>query len=261
MSPDISLGSIIRSEWLKFRSVRSSIVGVVLTLILTIGLAALVTWLVRRNWTTTSPLTRATFDPVGTSLVGIILAQFAVGVIGALFVTSEYSSGSMRTTLTAVPKRIELMLGKLFVLVVSVLVLGEFCCFVSFLLGQSIFSGVVPTASLSNSSDLRAVILGGLYLTLLAAFSFGLGLIIRHTGACISVIVVVLLIVPIIFDFLPQNVRDAGDKYLPSELGNSMTSASAVTHDFGAWVSLTLLLVYVVVVVGVGISMFTRRDA
>jgi ABC-2 type transport system permease protein len=261
MSHNVSLGSIIRSEWLKFRSVRSSIVGVVLTVVLTIGLAALVTWLLRRNWATASPLTRATFDPVQTSLVGVVLAQFAVGVIGALFVTSEYSSGSMRTTLTAVPKRIELMLGKLIVLAVSILVLGEFCVFVSFLLGQYIFSGVVPTASLSNGSVLRAVIFSGLYLTLMAALAFGLGLIIRHSGACICAIVGILLIVPLIFDFLPQNVRDAGDKFLPSELGNVMSSPSVVSHDFGVWTSTILLLVYVVVIVGVGISMFTRRDA
>lgn len=261
MSPNISLGSIVRSEWLKFRSVRSSIVGVVLTLVLTIGLAALVTWLIRRNWATTSVLTKATFDPVQTSLVGVILAQFAIGVIGALFVTSEYSSGSMRTTLTAVPKRVELMLGKLIVLIASVFVLSEFCCFVSFLLGQKIFSGVVPTASLSNSSDLRAVIFSGVYLTLFAALSFGLGIIIRHSGASICAIVGILLIVPLIFDFLPQNVREAGDKFLPSELGNVMSSPSLVSHDFGVWTSVILLVVYAVVSVGVGISLFTKRDA
>jgi ABC-type transport system involved in multi-copper enzyme maturation permease subunit len=261
MSPNISLGSIVRSEWLKFRSVRSSIVGVVLTLVLTIGLAALVTWLIRRNWATTSVLTKATFDPVQTSLVGVILAQFAIGVIGALFVTSEYSSGSMRTTLTAVPKRVELMLGKLIVLIASIFVLSEFCCFVSFLLGQKIFSGVVPTASLSNSSDLRAVIFSGVYLTLFAALSFGLGIIIRHSGASICAIVGILLIVPLIFDFLPQNVREAGDKFLPSELGNVMSSPSLVSHDFGVWTSVILLVVYAVVSVGVGISLFTKRDA
>jgi ABC-2 type transport system permease protein len=112
MNRDISFGSIVRSEWLKFRSVRSSITGVVVTLVLTIGLAALVTWL------DPHPLVdhHAHEGDVRSrllSLVGVILAQFAVGVIGALFVTSEYSSGSMRTTLTAVPKRIELMLAKL----------------------------------------------------------------------------------------------------------------------------------------------------
>lgn len=261
MNRDVSFATIVRSEWLKFRSVRSSVTGVVVTLVLTIGLAALITTVVRAHWSSMTLANKVTFDPVTSSLVGIILAQFAVGVIGALFVTSEYSSGSMRTTLTAVPKRIELTLGKLFVLVVTMLVVGEVACFASFLLGQSIYSGVVPTASLSNGPTLHAVIMAGVYLTLLAATAFGLGLIIRHSAAAISVFVGILLILPLIFAFFPQSWRNAGQKYLPSELGSAMTSPTATAHDFGAWTSLILMVVYVVVLLVIGTTLFARRDA
>jgi ABC-2 type transport system permease protein len=256
MNHDVSFFTVVRSEWLKFRSVRSSVTGIVVTLVLTIGLAALVTTVVRTHWSTMT-----TFDPVSSSLVGVILAQFAVGVIGALFVTSEYSSGSMRTTLTAVPKRIELTLSKLFVLVVTMLVVGEVACFASFLLGQSIYSGVVPTASLSNGPTLHAVVMAGVYLTLLATTAFGLGLMIRHSAAAISVFVGILLILPVIFAFFPQSWRNAGQKYLPSELGTAMTSPTAVAHDFGAWTSLILMTLYVVVLLVVATTLFTRRDA
>ncbi|HEV7959137.1 MAG TPA: ABC transporter permease, partial [Acidimicrobiales bacterium] len=177
----MTLGSIVRSEWLKFRSVRSSIVGVVVTFVLTLGIGALVTTLVRTHWATTNFATKITFDPVSTSLVGIIFAQFAVGIIGALFVTSEYTAGSIRTTLAAVPRRVELAFGKLIVLLASMLVVSEIAVFATFLMGQAIFSGVVPTASLSSAHTLRAVILAGLYLTLLAAFVYSLGLILRHS--------------------------------------------------------------------------------
>jgi ABC-type transport system involved in multi-copper enzyme maturation permease subunit len=261
MNRDISLGSIVRSEWLKFRSVRSSITGVVLTLVFTIGLAALISTVVRGHWATMGTARQLTFDPVSSSLVGVLLAQFAVGVIGALFVTSEYSSGSMRTTLTAVPKRIELTFAKLLVLLASMLVVGEVACFASFVLGQSIYSGVVPTASLSNGATLRAVVLAGVYLTLLSALAFGLGLIMRHSAACISVFVGVLLIVPLIFAFLPQSWQNAGDKYLPSELGHAMVSQASVANDFGPWTSLIVLAVYAVVLVAIGTTVFTRRDA
>jgi ABC-type transport system involved in multi-copper enzyme maturation permease subunit len=261
MNRDISLGSVVRSEWLKFRSVRSSITGVVLTLVFTIGLAALISFVVRSHWATMGAAHQLTFDPVSSSLVGVLLAQFAVGVIGALFVTSEYSSGSMRTTLTAVPKRIELTFAKLIVLVASILVVGEVACFASFLLGQSIYSGVVPTASLSNGATLRAVVLAGLYLTLLSALAFGLGLIMRHSAACISVFVGILLIVPLIFAFLPQSWQNAGLKYLPSELGHSMVSPAPVANHFGAWTSLIILAVYAIVLVAIGATIFTRRDA
>jgi ABC-2 type transport system permease protein len=261
MNRDISLGSVVRSEWLKFRSVRSSVTGVVVTLVFTIGLAALISSVVRGHWATMVAARQLTFDPVSSSLVGVLLAQFAVGVIGALFVTSEYSSGSMRTTLTAVPKRIELTFAKLLVLLASMLVVGEVACFASFLLGQSIYSGVVPTASLSNGATLRAVVLAGVYLTLLSALAFGLGLIMRHSAACISVFVGVLLIVPLIFAFLPQSWQNAGEKYLPSELGQAMVSPTPIANDFGAWTSLIVLVVYAVVLVAIGTTLFTRRDA
>ncbi|HWD96807.1 MAG TPA: ABC transporter permease subunit [Acidimicrobiales bacterium] len=261
MSPNVSLASIVRSEWLKFRSVRSSIMGVTITFVLTIGLGALVTSLLRAHWATASESSKLTFDPVSTSLVGVIFAQFAIGVIGALFITSEYSSGSIRTTLAAVPHRVELVLGKLTVLLVSMFVISEVACFATFILGQSIFSGVVPTASLSNSNDLRAVILAGVYLTLAAAMACGIGLILRHSAASISVFVSVILVIPLIFAFLPQSWQNDGAKYLPSELGHAMTSASSVANDFSAWTALILMVIYVVVIVGIGTALFARRDA
>jgi ABC-2 type transport system permease protein len=258
---DVTFGSVVRSEWLKFRSVRSSIVGITVTVVLSLGLAILVTVLVRTHWSTTSYQDKLTFDPVSTSLVGVIVAQFAVGVIGALFITSEYSSGSMRTTLTAVPKRFELTLGKLAVLMTSILVVGEVTSIGSFLLGQSIYSGVVPTASLSNGATLRAVLFAGIYLTLLATITFGLGLIIRHSAATISVFVGLLLVLPLIFAFFPQSWRNAGLKFIPGELGHSMVTPQPVANDFSPWTALILLIVYAVVLVAVGATLFNRRDA
>jgi ABC-2 type transport system permease protein len=163
MNSDVTFGSIVRSEWIKFRTVRSSIVGVLLTFVLTIGLGVLVTILIRAHWNSPSNTAaqKLTFDPVQTSLVGVIFAQFAVGVIGTLFITSEYATASIRTTLAAVPNRAKLVAGKFVVLVASTFVVGEIVSFAAFFIGQAIFSGVVPTASLSNGSVLRAVVFSG----------------------------------------------------------------------------------------------------
>ncbi len=260
MSHDVSLWSIVRSEWIKFRTVRSTIVGVAVTFVLTLSLGALVTVLTRVHWNVVTPLQRATFDPVSTSLVGILFAQFAVGVIGSLFVTSEFSTGSIRTTLTAVPRRYELATGKLIVLVASMFVVGEVASFATFSMGQAIFSGVVPTASLSNSSVLRAVFFAGLYLTLLSVLAFSLGLILRQSAACISVFVSVLLIIPIIALFLPTSWQNDMQRFFPSEMGHAMISTASVPNDFGATTSLLVLAAYVVVLFAVGASVFNRRD-
>lgn len=261
MSGDNTLLSTARSEWIKFRTVRSSILGVAFTFLLTIGLGALITTTVRSHYHEINPLERLTFDPVSVSLRGTLFAQFAVGVIGILFITSEYSTGSIRTTLAAVPNRIRLASSKLIILVISMLVVSEIAVFITFQMGQSIFSGVVPTASLGNASVLRAVVLAGLYLTLLAAFGFALGLIMRQSSVCISVFTSILLILPLVMFFLPQSWQTSYTKYEPSALGVAMMSPTTASNSFGAGSATAILLLYVVVALGVGLTLLQRRDA
>jgi ABC-type transport system involved in multi-copper enzyme maturation permease subunit len=261
MSSDQNLVDVTRSEWIKFRSVRSSVTGVVVFFVLTLGLGGLISWAVRSHWNQTPSAHQLTFDPVATSLAGILFAQFAVGVIGVLFITSEYSSGSIRTTLSAVSNRIRLITAKTVVLVVSLIVVSEVVCFATFLLGQSIYKGVVPTASLGTADVLRSVLFAGVYLTLLTVAGFSLGLIVRQSAACISIFVSILLIVPIIFAFLPQSWQNSYTKYLPSELGRSMMSPFPAAYHLGAWNALIVLLIYVIVLFGVGLTMMVRRDA
>jgi ABC-type transport system involved in multi-copper enzyme maturation permease subunit len=229
--------------------------------VLSIGLGALITSLIRVHWATMGTAQQLTFDPVSSTLVGVLFAQFAIGVIGSLFITSEYSSGSIRTTLAAVPNRVQLVSGKLIVLVTSMFVVSEVVCFTAFLMGQAIFSGVVPTASLSNTTDLRAVIFTGLYLTLLSVMAYALGLILRHSAATISVFVSVLLVLPLILAFLPQSWQNDADRFLPSEFGHAMISVTPVPNDFSAVGSLIAFIIYVVVLLGVATTLVRRRDA
>ena len=261
MAHDVTLASASRAEWIKFRSVRSTVLGFIVTALLTVGISALITTVIRGHWTTMDPLSRLTFDPVSTSLGGILFAQFAVGVIGALFITAEYSSGSIRTTLAAVPQRLRVVAAKALVLAVSMIIVAEVLSFITFLMGQAIFSGVVPTASLATSAVLRSVILAGVYLTLLALLGFALGLILRQSAACITVFTSLLLVVPIIVFLLPQSWQDAITKYEPSALGRAMMSTTPASQMFGATSATVILLIYVAVVSAVGSILFLRRDA
>jgi hypothetical protein len=261
MSNEMTLTSVARSEWIKFRSVRSTIMGMLTFIVLTIGLGVLFTWAVRGHWAAMSISDKLTFDPTSTSLGGTQLAQFAVGVIGSLFITSEYTSGAIRTTLTAVPDRVRLALAKLVVLVISMLVISEIVCVSAFLVGMKIFSGAVPTASLSSEPVLRAVLMAGVYLTLLAMLGFALGLIVRHSAATISVYTVLLLVVPIIGLFLPQSWQNAFQRYEPLSLGGSMMSVQPQSNSFGVWGAFAVLSLYVAVILAAGITMLQRRDA
>ncbi len=261
MSSEVTLRSAVRAEWIKFRSVRSTIVGVATTFVLTIGLGAVICFAVRSRWSSAGPLRQATFDPVTTSLGGTLFAQFAVGVIGALFITSEYSSGAIRSTLAAVPARGALVAAKLVVLVSSIFLVAQIACFGAFSLGQSIFSGVVPTASLSTGPVLLSVFLGGVYLTALTTLGFALGLILRHSAACISVFTSLLLILPIVTFLLPQSWQNAFAKFEPSTLGQSMMTPTAPANSLSAGPATLLLFVYVAFALGLGVTMLKRRDA
>jgi hypothetical protein len=262
MSSDVTIPAVVRAEWIKFRTVRSTILGVILTFVLTLGIGALITIAIRTHWARGGTSLHVGFDPVSTSLGGDFFAQFAVGVIGALFITSEYSSGSIRSTLAAVPRRIELAIGKIIVLAASVFVIAELVCFGAFLMGQAIYSGVVPTASLANGTVLRAVVFAGIYLTLLSILGFALGLILRHSAACISVFTSLILILPIITFLLPQSWQNDIDKFLPSQLGASMYSVTPPSiNDFGAVTALIVLVLYVAAVTALGATMLLRKDA
>ncbi len=226
-----------------------------------IGLGALFAVLTRTHWNQLSPLRVATFDPVSNSMGGILLAQFAVGVIGAMFITSEFTSGSIRTTLSAVPKRARLLASKMVVLFASMVLVGEIVCFSAFLIGQRIYVGVVPTASLDNTTVLRSVVLAGVYLALLTLFGFALGVIFRHSATTISVYVGLLLIAPLIIFFLPQSWQNDIQRFEPSSLGAAMESPLAQSNSFGAWSATLVLLLYVAGLTAVAFALFQRRDA
>lgn len=260
MSRAPGLAAVVRSEWIKFRTVRSSVAGVVLTLVLTVGLGALVSATIRSHWAQRPELGRAIFDPVSTSLSGALFAQFAVGVIGILFISSEYTSGSVRTTLCAVPRRGRIVAAKLLVLCAVLLLTGEVACFTSFAVAQRIYSGVVPTASLTNPQVLRSVILAGVYLTALGAIGLGLGLILRQSAASISVFTSLLLIVPIVTLLLPQSWQNAIGRFEPSQLGRAIMAPTPLPYEFSSWIALTVLWAYVVLVMLIGSIMFFTRD-
>ena len=257
----VTMVSTTHAEWIKFRTVRSTVMGYAVTILLTLGIGALITTAIRGHWQTMNPLRRLAFDPVSTSLGGTLFAQFAVGVIGVLFITNEYSSGSIRTTFAATPRRIQVVLAKLAVLISVTTVVAEVVVFVAFIMGQLIYEGVVPTATLASGAVLRSVILGGVYLTLLGTLGFGLGLILRQQSAAISVFTSLLLIVPIIVFVLPQSWQDSVTRYEPSSLGHAMMSTSAPLNMFGPWTATLLLLGYVAVVLVAGASLLVRRDA
>jgi ABC-2 type transport system permease protein len=273
------------SEWTKLRSVRSTWICLVIIVIAGIGLSALISNLEAGRWNTITLAERANFDPVRFSQAGIFISQFVVGVLGALVVTSEYSTGMIRTTLTTVPHRLNVLFSKKAVLGLVILVVGEFTAFASFFVSQlvlvahggktlptnaTILSQVtaksIPVVSISSPGVFRAVALSGLYLVILALIAMSIGFIVRSTAGAISLFVGVLLVIPLIINILPSSISNHIEPYLPSNLGLAMVVVATKKTDFagtllGPWHAFIILVIYAVIVMVIGGWLLQRRDA
>ena len=252
---------VTRSEWTKFRSVRSTYWTFFIAALLGVGLAALICWISADHYAS-DPEIRFGWNPIDRSLrAPFFLTQLAFAVLGVLTVTSEYSTGMIRTSLAAVPKRVRMMSAKLLVYALCAVVIGEAIAFAAFGVGQALIHGKAPSASLSQHDVLRIVIGAGLYLMLIGVLSAAFGVILRQAAAGIAVIVAVLFILPLIGQVLPTSWSQPFEKYWPTNAGQQIYAARHDAHTLGAWAGFGEMVLFVVVVIAVSFYVLQRRDA
>jgi ABC-type transport system involved in multi-copper enzyme maturation permease subunit len=255
------LPDVVRSEATKFRTVRSTYWTIVAAVVAIVGLGALLCATYIGHYSHIRPEERATFDPTSFSLSGLLLAQLAIGVLGVLLITSEYSTGMIRATLAAVPQRRTVLAAKAAVFAFVTLVIAEASCFAAFLIGQSILSSKHIEASLGDPGVLRAVVGGGLYLTVLGLLALGLGTIIRHSAGAIAALFGLLLVLPGLAHALPQSWQDSINQYLPSNAGQQIYHIRLDPHTLSPWAGLGVFCVYAAVALAVAAVLLQRRDA
>jgi ABC-2 type transport system permease protein len=259
-TPGYGFRSVARMEWLKLRSVRSTAWVTLVFAAGLIGLAVLV--MAHQHWATMSPADRASFDPTNDSYAGLAIGQLAFGVLGALVITTEFSSGMIRATLAAVPGRRLLLAAKAAVLGAVTLAIGEVFAFAAFAVGQMALHAPAPHASLSQPGVLRAVLMAGAYPALIALIALGLGAVIRHTAGAISAVVGVLFVLPLILVPLGTSIQNSVGPFLPMLIAeNSLTAVKPVAHSLSPWVGLGMLALYAAAALAAGIWALARRDA
>jgi hypothetical protein len=256
------IAGLLASEWTKLKSVRSTVWTLLVMAFVGIGLGAVVTSAQASRWSTRTFAEMRLFDPTRSSLSGLLFAQLAIGVLAVLVVSAEYSSGTIRATFSAAPRRPLVLVAKVIVFSAVVLVVGEAVSFCAFFLGQHLLAGGhAPTASLSDPDVRRAVLSGGLYLFALGLLALGLATIIRHTAASISAFVGLLLILPIISAALPTQLDDDISRFLPAAIGTVMLSGHYHgTDSFGPWTGFALLGGYAIASLVAGGILLVRRD-
>jgi ABC-type transport system involved in multi-copper enzyme maturation permease subunit len=256
--------STIASEWIKFRTVRSTVIALCTTVLLCVGIGAIASFATRQQWARDGFANHLAAQATAVSLGGFFLGELAIGVIGVLVISSEYSSGLIRATLAATPTRLPVLASKALVLFAATLVIGEICSFASFFVGQAILSGVAASATLASPGALEAVVLAGLSLALLALLALGIGTMLRHTAGSITVYVSLLLVIFLIVLSLPASWNTRIFRYLPEVLTQSMrnpASGNVQFHAFSPGVSALVLAAYAMAALIGGGFVLWRRDA
>jgi len=256
---------ILRAEWTKLRSVRSTTWTLAVTVVLSIGLGILATATEASRWSHASLVDKLTFDPTSLSLTGLLFGQLAIGVLGVMAMSAEYGTGTIRATFAAAPNRLSVLVAKAVVFTTVALVVSEVVSVAAFFVGQSILAGSAPHATLGQPGVARAVFGGGLYLTVLGLFALGIATIFRHTAGAITAFVGVLLILPLIDSALPTFLSNAISRYLPATIGAAMTTVHQGFRGdapvFSPWGGFALLCGYTAVTLVIGAVLLVRRDA
>lgn len=257
-------GRLLLAEWTKLRSVRSTMWSLLLLVVLTLGFAALFTWLTVSQWSraTASQQRQTLADPVGTILgSGFQLSQLAVCVLGVLVMASEYSTGMIRSSLLAVPKRTPMLVAKCIVFGVLVFIVAEAVAFPSFFLGAAILHSKAPVA-LSDPGVFRAVIGAGLYLAVLALFALAIGALVRHVAGAITGIIGFVLVLAPLAQLLPGSAGKHIHAYLPSEAGHLIAQAHQGRNDLlTPWQGFAVFCLWTAVLLAVAVYLLNRRDA
>jgi ABC-type transport system involved in multi-copper enzyme maturation permease subunit len=248
---------VIRSEWTKLRSLLSTIWCLLATVTLVVGVGLAYTTLrVARP-----PADPSTFDSAAVSLAGVQLAQLAIGVLGVLFISGEYATGSIRVSLAAVPGRLQLLWGKAVTFALTTVVLCVPAVLVAFLAGQSILSTENLDTGLGEPGVLRAVLGSALFLTAVGLLGLGLGALLRNTAAAISALFGLLYAPQLVLGLLPEPVSDAAYRYLPTPAGAAVSSVHQDPVVLGPWTGFGLFCLYTAIVLGLAAWQLRHRDA
>lgn len=244
---------VLRSEWGKFWSLRSSWItlGVAVFLLVLFGTIAAYTYSSGASSAggPPGPGGGGDSDAVSLALTGATFASLAVGVLGVLLSAGEYSTGMIRSTLSAVPRRLPVLWAKAAVIGPIALVLSTLGALAAFGLGAPGLDGEKISLSLGDDGVLRSLAGAGLYLGLVAVFGVALGVLLRNSAGAIASLVGVLLILPGLASLLPDSWYDTLSPYFPSNAGQAVyalhqssdaLSPGAGIAVFAGWVALTL---------------------
>ncbi|WP_329475065.1 hypothetical protein OG555_25500 [Kribbella sp. NBC_01484] len=254
---------VLRSEWAKLWSLRSTWITLGLGLLFLVGFGVIAAARYKSSVTSGRQLDPDFADAtaVSLSLFGVVLAQLALGVLGVLVTAGEYSTGMIRSTLAAVPRRLPVLWSKAAVFGLVALVLGAVGAFVAFLIDSGILSGTQAALTMSDGGVVRSLLGAALYLGLVGVIGAALGSLLRSVAGGISVLVAALMILPGLISLLPTSWHNAVQPYLPSVAGESMFSLHHGAHTLSPGAGLLVFLAWTALALAGAAWRLVRSDA
>ena len=257
----VTQARVVLSEWTKFVSLRSTLWSLGVGFLLTIAFPIIFAVVTRTHRSHMSPSDRAGRHPLDSALAGVNVGQLAFAVLGVLVITGEYSTGMIRSTFIAVPKRLPVLWAKLGVFAVVAFALMLPAVIVSFFASQAILAGHhILQISFGASGVARSVVGGAIYVMLVGVFALGIGAIVRNTAGGIAAFAGILFVLPPLMNVLPTSWNDAASPYLPLIAGQAVMAVSRGAHQLAPWTGLGVLCAYTVAALAVASILLVRRD-
>jgi ABC-2 type transport system permease protein len=257
----VRFGRVLLSEWTKLRSVRSTKWSLAVGFLLTIAFPIIFSFVTRSHWNSMSPSERAGRHPLDIALAGVNVAQLAIAVLGVLLISAEYSTGSIRSTFTAVPKRLPVFWAKLLDYAAVSLALIVPAVLVSFFASQAILTSIPQLhMSFSQPGVARAVIGGAVYVMLVGVFALAIGAIVRNTAGGIAAFAAIFFVLPPLMFTLPTSWNNAISQYLPSNAGRQLFALHHAAHTLRPVTGSLVFLAYCGAAILIAAVLLVRRD-
>jgi ABC-2 type transport system permease protein len=258
----VTQARVVRAEWTKLWSLRSTRWSLLAAVVAQAALGIIIAAAQMSRWGSLSPHDRATFDAIDVGVGGYHLSQLAIGVLGVLVISGEYSTGMIRSSLMAAPRRLPVLWAKLGVYAAVTFVLMLVSALVSFFGVQAIVAGHHLQHGLGDPHALRAVVGTALFLTVLGALALGLGALLRNTAGGIAAFVGLLFVLPGVVALLPGSIGDSISPYLPINAAFTVaTSTFDGPHHLATWTGFAVFCGYAAIVIAAAAVQLVRRDA
>ena len=260
----VTQARVLLSEWTKFRSLRSTVITLAVAVAITIGISLVFALVQGSHYAGMTPSDKHSFNAASTSLNGDLFAQLAFGVLGVLVMTGEYSTGMIRASLTAVPRRLPVLWAKIAVYTLCVGIIALVANLVSFYVGQAVLSGYHVQVGLTSPGATRILVGATLYVTAVGIMGIAIGALLRSTAGGISTLVGLLFVLPPVLDLLPTSWTTYFGKYLPADAGQAswvFHAGPGLTNRLTPWAGFAVLCLWVAALIVLAAIQLLRRDA